>query len=365
LEACVVGLQSSAPALAAHFAADTALVSVLRDVIAAAGRDEPLLAAATLRVVAETAAAGTVAKPEDRPHIKRLLFSPEPQHEADPDLARIHCVIGAVVAALVMGSVGDTVPMQIDQMNGAPISPLKKSIQHSVASPPLTSRQTSLLDKWRLSVAGVDALNAVARFDRTALNDTVFAAGSHRPQLLHVLDRLFVDALESSDDPSSPEQQDAGLQDNWREQAALTRAKEACLDALVELVGHFALDNQECLQWGMASRITLLHRLVHLPFKYFSRPQHKDVLFPTLIACCFENDRNTAVAAEEMSVRVLADYVRIHLDVLNQASQKAKNSSNTSLKKPPQFGLRGRFPEHLWPRALAYFDRLCDAETLD
>jgi hypothetical protein len=128
-------------------------------------------------------------------------------------------------------------------------------------------------------------------------------------------------------------------------------AADDCLDELVELVGHFALVNQECLQWGSASRVTLLRRLLQLPFKYFSRPRHVDVLFPTLVAGCLGNDVNAAVAADDISMRAVADYLKAQLAKRDDA--------------PESVALRGRIPEPLWDRAAAYFDRLSNTATLD
>lgn len=230
-------------------------------------------------------------------------------NEEDEDGAGRHCA-GAVVAALVAACLSST--------------------------PPTNPRHQ--LGKWRLSLHGLRALNALARLERTRLDQAVFSNASTRPQLLHLFDHLFsqIEVVEGDSDKRI--------------------IKEACLDDLVELVGHFALHNQECLQWGPASRLTLLLRLVRLPFRYFSRTQHKDVLFPTLVASCFCNDRNSAVVAQELSLRVLADYVRASIDLRTTQSEKAEESTA---------GLKGRVPETLWPEAAAYFDRLCDADTLD
>ncbi|KAH8060568.1 hypothetical protein JL722_4676 [Aureococcus anophagefferens] len=107
----------------------------------------------------------------------------------------------------------------------------------------------------------------------------------------------------------------------------------------------------ECLQWGSASRVTLLRRLLQLPFKYFSRPRHVDVLFPTLVAGCLGNDVNAAVAADDISMRAVADYLKAQLAKRDDA--------------PESVALRGRIPEPLWDRAAAYFDRLSNTATLD
>ena len=100
--------------------------------------------------------------------------------------------------------------------------------------------------------------------------------------------------------------------------------------------------------------MTLLSRLVTLPFRYFSRPDSVDALFPTLVAGCFGNDRNCAVAAEEISMRAVADYLR---------DQIARDRDRAP--RDPPVALRGRLPEHLWERAADYFENLDNTATLD
>ena len=191
-----------------------------------------------------------------------------------------------------------------------------------------------------VATQGLRALNATARLDRDALNEQVFST-TMRPQLLHLCDTLFQTLVDAAGD--APRR---GAGDAPRGLAA-----DDCLDELVELVGHFALVNQECLQWGSASRVTLLRRLLQLPFKYFSRPRHVDVLFPTLVAGCLGNDVNAAVAADDISMRAVADYLKAQLAKRDDA--------------PESVALRGRIPEPLWDRAAAYFDRLSNTATLD
>ncbi|KAH8075834.1 hypothetical protein JL720_10544 [Aureococcus anophagefferens] len=135
------------------------------------------------------------------------------------------------------------------------------------------------------------------------LNEQVFST-TMRPQLLHLCDTLFQTLVDAAGD--APRR---GAGDAPRRLAA-----DDCLDELVELAAT-ALVNQECLQWGSASRVTLLRRLLQLPFKYFSRPRHVDL---------------------------------------------AKRDD-----APESVALRGRIPEPLWDRAAAYFDRLSNTATLD
>lgn len=268
---------------------------------------------------------------------------------AAPDLALAVSTLGAVTALVTQCDTSDLHRFLFDDDAAA-------AIVAALVATCLSPADAAPLARWRVALWGLRALNACARIDRTRLDATLFSSVSNRPQLLHLLDRLFADCCDQT----------------TTSEVAATR--QTCLDHLIELVGHFALQNQECLQWGPASKVTLLHRLLQLPFKYFSRPHHKDILFPTLIAGCIDNDRNSLVAANELSMQVLADYVRGHLqghrsdddddDDRDRAGDRRGGNPTTSAESRVA-GLAGRIPRHLWPRALAYFDRLANAETLD
>ena len=91
-------------------------------------------------------------------------------------------------------------------------------------------------------------------------------------------------------------------------------------------------------------------RLINLPIRYFSQPRAMDVLFPTLAAACVGNDRVAMVAAEDVSLGAVADYVRARIDAPGDASAGA---------------LRERLPEAEWAAAAEYLDRVGDAGSLD
>ena len=112
--------------------------------------------------------------------------------------------------------------------------------------------------------------------------------------------------------------------------------------------------------------MTLLSRLVTLPFRYFSRPDSVDALFPTLVAGCFGNDRNCAVAAEEISMRAVADYLRDQIALAAAEADGPNDGPDAARRGPPRpVALRGRLPEHLWERAADYFENLDNTATLD
>lgn len=61
-----------------------------------------------------------------------------------------------------------------------------------------------------------------------------------------------------------------------------------------------------CLQMVIQSGYmpTVLQQLCNLPFPYFSNPALSAVLFPTLLACCSDNQQNRAILEQEVSFQV-------------------------------------------------------------
>lgn len=84
----------------------------------------------------------------------------------------------------------------------------------------------------------------------------------------------------------------------------------ALLNQVIVLVGYFTAnhpDNQAIVQSG--SQPSVLHQLANLPFQFFSQPELKAVLFPTLLSCCHGNPENTAILGLEMSWQLIDDFV--------------------------------------------------------
>ena len=82
------------------------------------------------------------------------------------------------------------------------------------------------------------------------------------------------------------------------------------LHEVIALVGYFAArhqDNQTIVQSG--HQPSVLQQLCNLPFPYFSQPELKRILFPTLLACCYENEENIAILKEEMSWQLIDDFL--------------------------------------------------------
>ncbi len=54
---------------------------------------------------------------------------------------------------------------------------------------------------------------------------------------------------------------------------------------------------------------TIIQSLCTLPFSYFSEKRLINVLHPTLICCCYENEKNKSVLETEVSCMILANYL--------------------------------------------------------
>ena len=80
---------------------------------------------------------------------------------------------------------------------------------------------------------------------------------------------------------------------------------------IIVLVGYFAAnhtDNQIIVQSG--HQPSVLQQLCNLPFPYFSQPDLKLILFPTLISACHNNEANVGILTEEMSYQLLEDFIQ-------------------------------------------------------
>ncbi|XP_063880487.1 S phase cyclin A-associated protein in the endoplasmic reticulum-like isoform X3 [Scylla paramamosain] len=86
---------------------------------------------------------------------------------------------------------------------------------------------------------------------------------------------------------------------------------EDILHNIIPLVGFFAVNNKEnqiVIQSGEVPSV--LQQLCNLPWQYFSEPNLTAVLFPTLLACCLNNDDNMIILQQEMSFQVLEDFLK-------------------------------------------------------
>ncbi|KAJ8029246.1 S phase cyclin A-associated protein in the endoplasmic reticulum [Holothuria leucospilota] len=136
-----------------------------------------------------------------------------------------------------------------------------------------------------------------------------------------------------------------------------------CSDMLHEvilIVGYFSLkntDNQMLIQSGHTP--TLLQQLCSLPFQYFSDPKLKEILFPSLICCCYGNQENKMILEQEMSCSLLVTFLEERIQEQNRnellptaasAREKEKERDGSA-----RMGLELRFPKSEWTAAVNFF----------
>ena len=104
------------------------------------------------------------------------------------------------------------------------------------------------------------------------------------------------------------------------------------------LVGYFAakhIDNQIMVQSG--HQPSVLQQLCNLPFPYFSQSNLKEILFPTLLACCHDNQENMVILSQEMSWTLIDEYLKTTEGQKNPLVQlvlaPSTNSSSIITKK--------------------------------
>ena len=79
-------------------------------------------------------------------------------------------------------------------------------------------------------------------------------------------------------------------------------------------IDHFIM---QCCTWQVVIQSgqppTILQQMCSLPFQYFSDPRLTNVLFPTLIACCYNNSSNKEILEQELSCMLLANFIEVSL----------------------------------------------------
>ncbi|XP_072838049.2 S phase cyclin A-associated protein in the endoplasmic reticulum isoform X2 [Pogona vitticeps] len=128
---------------------------------------------------------------------------------------------------------------------------------------------------------------------------------------------------------------------------------EALLHEVIVCVGYFTvnhLDNQVIVQSGRHP--TVLQKLCQLPFQYFSDPRLIKVLFPTLIAACYNNPQNKLILEHEMSCVLLASFIQ---DFTQSSSQTDNQQREKSLSPLDYLELSNRFPRQTWEEARQFF----------
>ena len=99
---------------------------------------------------------------------------------------------------------------------------------------------------------------------------------------------------------------------------------EEILHEIILFVGYFTVLNQKNqvkIELGM--KPTIIQQLCNLSFNYFSDKSLMDILYPTLICCCYSNEKNRTVLTKELSGDMLRNYIE---EKLNNSNCETKSS---------------------------------------
>ncbi|XP_061451495.1 S phase cyclin A-associated protein in the endoplasmic reticulum isoform X2 [Rhineura floridana] len=131
---------------------------------------------------------------------------------------------------------------------------------------------------------------------------------------------------------------------------------EALLHEVIVCVGYFTVnhpDNQVIVQSGRHP--TVLQKLCQLPFQYFSDPRLIKVLFPTLIAACYNNPQNKIILEQEMSCVLLATFIQDFTQSSSQTDNQPSQQREKIFSSQDYFELSNRFPRQTWEEARQFF----------
>lgn len=131
---------------------------------------------------------------------------------------------------------------------------------------------------------------------------------------------------------------------------------ESLLHEVIVCVGYFTVnhpDNQVIVQSGRHP--TVLQKLCQLPFQYFSDPRLVRVLFPSLIAACFNNGHNKVILEQEMSCVLLASFLQDFAQNHGQAENQSSQPKGKCLGSQDYLELANRFPQQAWEEARQFF----------
>ncbi|XP_076101540.1 S phase cyclin A-associated protein in the endoplasmic reticulum-like isoform X1 [Mytilus galloprovincialis] len=131
---------------------------------------------------------------------------------------------------------------------------------------------------------------------------------------------------------------------------------EELLHEVIVCVGYFTVlnpDNQVVIQSGQSP--TILQQMCSLPFHYFSDPRLTTILFPTLIACCYNNQSNREILEQELSCVLLSNFIEEKQLENQQSSLSTKKEKEKAKEGDQRMVLGSRFPMEQWTTAQEYF----------
>ncbi|XP_045397822.1 S phase cyclin A-associated protein in the endoplasmic reticulum isoform X5 [Lemur catta] len=100
---------------------------------------------------------------------------------------------------------------------------------------------------------------------------------------------------------------------------------------------------------------TVLQKLCQLPFQYFSDPRLIKVLFPSLIAACYNNRQNKIILEQEMSCVLLATFIQDFAQTPGQTDNQSYQLKGKSPGSQDYLELANRFPQQAWEEARQFF----------
>ncbi|XP_074956053.1 S phase cyclin A-associated protein in the endoplasmic reticulum isoform X1 [Phalacrocorax aristotelis] len=131
---------------------------------------------------------------------------------------------------------------------------------------------------------------------------------------------------------------------------------EGLLHEVIICVGYFTVnntDNQIIVQSGRHP--TVLQKLCQLPFQYFSDPRLIKVLFPSLIAACYNNPQNKIILEQEMSCVLLATFIQDFAQSSGQVDNQLSHQRERFFSSQDYLELSNRFPRQSWEEARQFF----------
>ncbi|NXN16995.1 SCAPE protein, partial [Indicator maculatus] len=131
---------------------------------------------------------------------------------------------------------------------------------------------------------------------------------------------------------------------------------EGLLHEVIICVGYFTVnnpDNQIIVQSGRHP--TVLQKLCQLPFQYFSDPRLIKVLFPSLIAACYNNPQNKIILEQEMSSVLLATFIQDFAQSSGQMDNQFSQQREKKFTSQDFLELSNRFPRQSWEEARQFF----------
>lgn len=92
------------------------------------------------------------------------------------------------------------------------------------------------------------------------------------------------------------------------------------------MINYFTLLNSEHQNILAFGETTLIQRICQLPFSYFCDKKLKDILLPTIISSCFENERNIEILNKEINLKIVINFLneKIQLEPIKEEEEIEK-----------------------------------------